>query len=197
MLMKIDQRHDEMHAEIATVRDNVFLEVAQVTRQLESLEACVSENPLAHEPFAPDVTIIIASLLMLSQTETKAQLLERVQDVMTNGLLVPGTEAVAVTRCAARGSTPGLVLVELPCLDDKWLLRGTHNGIWSRRWNRLSDPTELGDRRRLSTYRWYTLLDPASGKTQREIWELRQQIIILWFVAFILIPNYAKRSLMT
>ena len=79
----------------------------------------------------------------------------------------------------------------------KWPLRGTRNGISSRKWNRLSDPTELGDRRRLSTYRWYPLLDRASGKTQREIWELRQQIIILWFVAFILIPNYAKRSLIT
>ena len=119
MLTKIDQRHDGMRAEIAKVIDDVFLEVAQVTRRLETLETRVSATPLAHEPFAPDVTVIIANLPMLSQPETEAQLLEKVQDVMTNGLSLPGIEVVAVTRRAARDATPGLVLVELPCLDDK------------------------------------------------------------------------------
>ena len=62
----------------------------------------------------------------------------------------------------------------------KWLLRGTRNEIWSRRWNRLSDPTELGDRRRLSTYQWYALLDRASGKTQRHAVSANR---ILWVYA--------------
>ena len=99
-----------MRAEIAKVRDDVFLEVAQVTGHLKTLETCVSATPLAHEPFSPDVTVIIANLPMLSQAETEAQLLEKVQDVMTNGLSLPGIEAVAVTQHAARGATPGLVL---------------------------------------------------------------------------------------
>ena len=52
-----------------------------------------------------------------------------------------------------------------------WLLRGTHNGIWLRRWDQLPhDQAESQDRRRLSTFRWYRPSDRASCDNKHKLW---------------------------
>ena len=81
----------------------------------------MTANPVnpPREPFDPDTTVVIANLTALAQRKTDAQLLEKVQHVVSVGLELPGIEVVAVTRRAGRGNTPGLVLAQFVCLDDK------------------------------------------------------------------------------
>lgn len=123
---KINSNHREMKdmisREIKKVRDDVFLEIAQVTQRLEAIETRASAAPPSREPFAPDQTVVIANLPMLSPNETEAQLLEKVDHIIGTGLELPGIETVAATRRPGRGSTPGLVLVELNSLDDKKMI---------------------------------------------------------------------------
>ena len=113
---KILDGQKEIRADVNKVREDLFLEIATVNRRLETLEIAQAS---AHEPFSPDVTVLFANLPLLAPQETEAQLLDKVQDIFTNGLKLPGIPIVGVCRKANREGNPGVVLVELPSLDEK------------------------------------------------------------------------------
>ena len=144
-------------SEIAKVRNEVFQEIAQVTSRLEALETSL---PRQHEPFAPDVSVIIANMPMLAPNETQTQLLQKVNDVVANGLSLPGIEVVAVTRRAGRGRSPGLVIVELASLDDKkTVLRAKMNLRTNDAYKNLYVRSAEGHTDRLIRLNFQTLLD--------------------------------------
>ena len=123
IMNKIRENNDDLKTMIATevskVRDDIFLEMSQITRRLDILE---SRSPVAtntREPFSPDVTVVIANLALVSASETEAALMDKINHVLAEGLALPGIEPVAVTRRAARGRGPGLVLLELNDVGDK------------------------------------------------------------------------------
>ena len=91
----------------------------------------MTANPVnpPRKPFDPDTTVVIANLTALAQRKTDAQLLEKVQHVVSVGLELPGIEVVAVTRRAGRGNTPGLVLAQFVCLDDKKTVLGAKQNL--------------------------------------------------------------------
>ena len=102
--------------EIGKVREDLNIEVAKINRRLDVLET--RAPPPVHEPFEPGVTVVVANLPSSSQ-EDPNQLMTGVQGLIHQGMGLPGIEIVAVTRRAARGRGPGLVLVELHDLEDK------------------------------------------------------------------------------
>ena len=123
IMNKIRENNDDLKTMIATevskVGDDIFLEMSQITRRLDILE---SRSPVAtntREPFSPDVTVVIANLALVSASETEAALMDKINHVLAEGLALPGIEPVAVTRRAARGRGPGLVLLELNDVGDK------------------------------------------------------------------------------
>lgn len=122
MMAKMDSNHGEvkalLQAEVKKVREDVFLELSHVTKRLSMLEMRSQATP-QHEPFAPDLTVILANLPLLANDEINADLMQKVQSIISDGLGLPGIEVVAVTRKAGRGRNPGLVLIELSDLNDK------------------------------------------------------------------------------
>ena len=123
IMNKIRENHDDLKTMIATevskVRADVFLEMSQITRRLDVLE---SRSPVAtniREPFSPDVTVVIANLALVSAIETKAALMDKINYVLAEGLALPGIKPMVVTRRAASGRGPGLVLLELNDVGDK------------------------------------------------------------------------------
>ena len=123
IMNKIRENHDDLKTVIATevskVRCDVFLEMSQITRRLNVLE---SRSPVAtniRESFSPDVSVVIANLALVSASETKAALMGKINYVLAEGLALPGNKPMVVTRRAARGRGPGLVLLELNDVSDK------------------------------------------------------------------------------
>ena len=102
--------------EIGKVREDLNIEVAKINHRLEVLET--RAPPPVHEPFEPGVTVVVANLPSSPQ-EDPNQLMTGVQGLIHQGMGLPGIEIVAVTRRAARGRGPGLVLVDLHDLEDK------------------------------------------------------------------------------
>ena len=126
MLAQISQQMNNTHKELKnliasetkSVRDDLTLELAQVTRRLEALER---QSPPAapREPFDPTVTVVLANLPALTPEETEANLLAAVYNIVSTGLELPGIELVNVKRLTGRGTSPGLVLIECFNTDDK------------------------------------------------------------------------------
>ena len=113
---RIDRNFKGLKACIATetkqVYEDFFMELAQVNKRLEDLERATPDQT----PFEPDTTVVIAKLPRLASEETEAQLIDKVQCVISEGLSLPGVEVIAVTRRATRENHPGLVLAEFPRL---------------------------------------------------------------------------------
>ena len=104
--------------EVKKVRDDLMLEMSQLTRRLEILESRQTDVE-GKEPFHPDVSVVMANLPKLAREETTAQLREAVEKLVQEAMELPGIEVVDVTRRVGHGSSPGLVIVELCTLDDK------------------------------------------------------------------------------
>ena len=122
ILTKIRENHEDLKGmivkEVTKVRENVFLELAQVTRRLEAIES-KPDFVLPREPFCPDNTVVIANLTAVGTNDNEVLLMEKINHLLTVGLGLPDIEPVAVTRKASRGRGPGLVLLELNDIEDK------------------------------------------------------------------------------
>ena len=91
--------------------------MARVNSRLEALENATP--PPSHDPFDPDVTVVIANLPLTGPDENESHIMNRINDMLSVGMELPGIEPVAVTRRASRGDGVGLVLLELADLDSK------------------------------------------------------------------------------
>lgn len=122
VLAKLNYNHKELKSlishETKVLRDEVFLELANVTRRLTQLETRPAPLP-EPAPFEPEVSIILSNLPILGRNETDDLLLAKVEDIVQTGLELPGIEVVNCKRLSGRERAPGLVIIEFPDLESK------------------------------------------------------------------------------
>ena len=120
IIQKLNQNHTELRnhidREVKKVRDDLVLEISQLTRRMEVMETRQAAI-VTKEPFEPDITVICANLPQAALDESDAQLRQLVEQLVNDGMGLPGIEIANVTRRSGRQQNPGLV--ELHSLDDK------------------------------------------------------------------------------
>ena len=163
ILTKIRENHEDLKGmivrEVTKVREDVFLELAQVTRRLEAIES-KPDFVLPREPFCPDNTVVIANLTAVGTNENEVLLMEKINHLLTVGLGLPGIEPVAVTRKASRGRGPGLVQLELNDIEDKkTVLKAKTNLKNCPEYNNIYVRSAEGHTDRLMRLNFTTLLD--------------------------------------
>ena len=119
MQKSITSNHSELKKlidkKVKTVKDDLNLEIATVTRSVQAIERRLAD---LKPDFQSDVSIVIRNL-STEENESEAQLMRKVERVVSVGLELPGFEVIAVKRLQGRNNNPGLVKAEFVDVNTK------------------------------------------------------------------------------
>ena len=141
----------------------------ETTLNLAPVGAKETETTLNLAPVGAKETETTLNLTPVGATETETALMDKIRQILAEGLALPHIEPVAVTRLAVRRRGPGLVLLELRDVEDKITVMNAKQSLKNKdEYKNLDLRAAEGHTDRLMRLNFNTLLSHLNRR--REFW---------------------------